>query len=491
MTRQTDPAGETPSTASGASGTSRAHGPSDGPGSAGVTIRRAVPLQGTAQDPGTALTPGAGRPDQASAELTAPLPPPAPGASAASAVSSEPAPSEGAPTGPVRTGNEEEDAGEGAEGASAAGEEQAAAGSTVTKSAPGLAPAESGAVTSAPDTAASEPDADTVVVAGGSGGAGPTAAGQAHTGPKKPMLAAAAIVGAILIGVPFLVAGQGDREEGGSDRTDNAAGTVLDTDRNPHASESYGTESPSPSASTSSSPSNSPEEKQARDEKAAPVVQEQKASPTASQSAKPKQGKATTTSSAEKLRQKANAASSAGNILLKNATTGLCADVPNYGNGKIDGPVNQYPCDGTTADNQLWNLEVAQAKGGPQGPLCSSSGTARTSSAWTCPTTVRRPRAPTSPSTTAGRVRTTSCGGSTPARTARTGSAVTPATTSAWDSKGRLRRQRRASGDRRMRDRGPLAPLTRAKAAIRPDTDARPRTDSPQRTPTTDRRRPE
>lgn len=367
MTRQTDPAGETPSTASGASGTSRAHGPSGGPGSAGVTIRRAVPLQGTAQDPGTALTPGAGRPDQASAEPTAPLPPPAPGASAASAVSSEPAPSKGAPTGPVRTGNEEEGAGAGAEGVSAAGEEQAAAGSTVTKSAPGLAPAESGAVTSAPDTAASEPDADTVVVAGGSGGAGPTAAGQAHTGPKKPMLAAAAIVGAILIGVPFLVAGQGDREEGGSDRTDNAAGTVLDADRNPHASESYGTESPSPSASTSSSPSNSPEEKQARDEKAAPVVQEQKASPTASQSAKPKQGKATTTSSAEKLRQKANAASSAGSVLLKNATTGLCADVPNYGNGKIDGPVNQYPCDGTTADNQLWNLEVAQAKGGPQG----------------------------------------------------------------------------------------------------------------------------
>ncbi|MGK3940967.1 RICIN domain-containing protein [Streptomyces caeruleatus] len=360
MTRQTDPARETPPTASSPSGATRAGGSADASGSSGVTIRRAVPLQGTAQDPGTALTPGAGRP-KANAEPTAPVPSPAPGTSSTSAAFSAPARPEGAPTGPVRVGN----ADEGAEGASEAGEEQA--GSTAGKTESASAPAEPGAAASAPDTTASEPEADTVVVAGGSGGEGPAAVGQAHSGPKKPMLAAAAIVGAILIGVPFLVAGQGDKEERGSDRTDNAAGTVLDADQRPQASESYATQSPSPSPSTSSSPSKSPEEKQPKGEKAVPVAQEKKASPTASRSAKPSKGKAPTLSSAEKLRQKANAASSAGNILLKNSTTGLCADVPNYGNGKIDGPVNQYPCNGTTGDNQLWNLEVAQAKGGPQG----------------------------------------------------------------------------------------------------------------------------
>lgn len=363
MTRQTDPAGETPSAASHSSP---------------VTIRRAVPLQGTAQDPGTALTPGAGRSGKASAESTASVPAVAPDASAASEAPPQPGPHEGTPSESVRTGNagEGKAEAEGTEASSGAAEAQAAARATATAptsvpdtapAAPDAAPDEPGAAKTGLDTAVSEPDADTVVVASGDGGAGPTAVGEAHARPKKPMLAAAAIVGAILIGVPFLVAGQGGKDEKASDRTDNAAGTVLDTDRMPHPSESYGTQSPSPSPSTSPSPSESPEEKRAEEEKAVPVANQEKETPKATRSAKPKTDKATTAGSAAKLRQKANAASSATNTLLRNSTTGLCADVPNYGNGKVDGPVNQYPCDGTTADNQLWNLEVAQAKGGPQG----------------------------------------------------------------------------------------------------------------------------
>ncbi|WP_202231841.1 RICIN domain-containing protein [Actinacidiphila reveromycinica] len=63
----------------------------------------------------------------------------------------------------------------------------------------------------------------------------------------------------------------------------------------------------------------------------------------------------------------ANAASSASQVLIVNVTTRLCADVPGYGKGTSDGPVNQYDCDGTAGDNQLWDLQVASKSGGPNG----------------------------------------------------------------------------------------------------------------------------
>jgi hypothetical protein len=40
--------------------------------------------------------------------------------------------------------------------------------------------------------------------------------------------------------------------------------------------------------------------------------------------------------------------------LLYNATTGKCADIPGFGAGRVDGPVNQYTCDGSANDNQLF-----------------------------------------------------------------------------------------------------------------------------------------
>ncbi|MFG2792155.1 RICIN domain-containing protein [Streptomyces sp. NPDC048419] len=55
----------------------------------------------------------------------------------------------------------------------------------------------------------------------------------------------------------------------------------------------------------------------------------------------------------------------ATNVLLRNTTTKKCADIPGYDEGKSDGPVREYTCDGTSNDNQLWNLEVKYPKGGP------------------------------------------------------------------------------------------------------------------------------
>jgi hypothetical protein len=42
--------------------------------------------------------------------------------------------------------------------------------------------------------------------------------------------------------------------------------------------------------------------------------------------------------------------------LLYNVTTGKCADIPGFGAGQIDGPVNQYTCNGSANDNQLFYL---------------------------------------------------------------------------------------------------------------------------------------
>ncbi|PWI13047.1 hypothetical protein DI272_02030 [Streptomyces sp. Act143] len=339
-----------------------------------MTVRRAVPLQGTAQDPGAALTPGGGGRGGTGTASTAAAPAAAPDASAAAEPAAVPAPPPNPRSEPARTDNESA-AGAGSKGAepTAAVREEEAPRPSAPSAEPGaavpaLAPG-AAVPSSAPGVAATESGPDVVAAGSGNGGTGAAAVGEAHGGPKKPMLAAAAIVGAILIGVPFLVAGQGDKDDRGAERTDNAAGTVLDTDQVPHASESYATESPTPAASTSASPSSSksPEEKQAKDTHRAPVVKPQQATPTAGVSEKAEQKKATTVSATEKLRRQANAASSARSILVRNATTGLCADVPAFGNGKVDGPVNQYPCNGTAADNQLWNLEVAEAEGGPQG----------------------------------------------------------------------------------------------------------------------------
>ncbi|WP_327270466.1 RICIN domain-containing protein [Streptomyces sp. NBC_01218] len=42
---------------------------------------------------------------------------------------------------------------------------------------------------------------------------------------------------------------------------------------------------------------------------------------------------------------------------IRNVTDGLCMDLPGYGSNGITTPISEYPCNGTTADNQLWWLD--------------------------------------------------------------------------------------------------------------------------------------
>ncbi len=125
-------------------------------------------------------------------------------------------------------------------------EASAAAGGTGTASAaePSSEPAAAAAASGG------SPEAATAVASPGGGAGTHTDEEPPGNRPKKPMLAAAAIVGAVLISVPFLVAGQDDDRKPEKDQTQNAAGTVLDAQRVP-APETYTSESPKPSVKPS------------------------------------------------------------------------------------------------------------------------------------------------------------------------------------------------------------------------------------------------
>lgn len=211
-----------------------------------------------------------------------------------------------------------------------------------------------------------DPEAPVGVLFAGNDDGGDDASGDASSPgrPRGPMLAAAGIAGAVLIAVPFLVLGMGDDD----DHTVNAApvgGTTLDpglAGKEPAAD--YAADSPSPSASPSPAKSASPKAP-------APKVRSAprsavKETPVAKHSAKPKPKTDTKKDAALARRQIIQALSNRGNAMLVNLNTGKCADLPNFGKGKAEGPVNQYICR-SAQDNQLWDLTMIHPDGGPGG----------------------------------------------------------------------------------------------------------------------------
>jgi hypothetical protein len=160
--------------------------------------------------------------------------------------------------------------------------------------------------------------------------------------PNKPVLAAVAIGGAVVLAIPILLIGTGSHHDKKHPAVP-AAATVLPGDGQPPAgafASASPTVTPSPSAS-------------------------------AKKKAKPKKtGKAGKTEKAGKkvvADGKKAVWAGAANVLLKNAASGLCADVPGYGKGSTDGPVAQYYCALGDADNQVWSLGVMRDLKGPGG----------------------------------------------------------------------------------------------------------------------------
>ncbi|WP_436942764.1 RICIN domain-containing protein [Streptomyces sp. SudanB66_2053] len=176
--------------------------------------------------------------------------------------------------------------------------------------------------------------------------------------PRGPMLAAAAIAGAVLISVPIVVLGLSDDDEQQTVSTESVDSLALEPDMSDDEPPSmYVVESPSPTSSPSASKPDSEVKKEAPQvvTKKKPVEQ-----------ATPKKEEAKK-SDPLTPRQLANALSKRVNVQLQSVETGKCADIPYNGKGKADGPVIQFGCRSTTTDNQLWDFEVVEGDGGPGG----------------------------------------------------------------------------------------------------------------------------
>ncbi|MFB7496777.1 RICIN domain-containing protein [Streptomyces sp. NPDC056161] len=208
----------------------------------------------------------------------------------------------------------------------------------------------------------------------GDGPDDPDAATDASGRPRGPMLAAAAIAGAVLISVPFLVIGLVRDDAERTVNTASIGGTTLEpgtSDRGPAAD--YQADSPSPSTSPSPTRSASPSPTKSVSSGSGAAATEVRAAPQAYSQPKstPKATKKAETAvkkaAAPTGRQLANALSHRANVLMENKATGKCADIPDFGKGTKDGPVNQYICRPTTADNQLWDMKVTDSDGGPGG----------------------------------------------------------------------------------------------------------------------------
>ncbi|NUS23063.1 MAG: mannose-binding protein [Streptomyces sp.] len=236
-------------------------------------VRVAVTLSASPEPPEGALTPG----------RTVPVP---------EAATGEPAEHEGAAAGPTRPETGGEDAAEEATTLSGTSvtreprEEPATAEKPESGEAEGGAQGEFRGEVPAPAGAAPRVATDT-----GHPGAD---SGESHGGrPKKPMLAAAAIVGAALIAVPFLLMG-GAKDDDGKQETASSVGnedadTVLGAGATNQAPDGYATRTPSaaPSEKPSKKPEPSPERsKESKDGVGTASDTKPKTTPSATRSAR-------------------------------------------------------------------------------------------------------------------------------------------------------------------------------------------------------------
>ncbi|MEV5872562.1 RICIN domain-containing protein [Streptomyces tendae] len=161
--------------------------------------------------------------------------------------------------------------------------------------------------------------------------------------------------------MPIVVLGLSDDDEGQT----VSAKPVGDLPLKPTLSEdeppsTYVIESPAPSSSPSVSRSAAPKPN-TKVKEATQAVTEKKPM----EQVTPK--KETKSPTPLTPRQLVNALSNRVNVQMRSIETGKCADLPYFGKGQADGPVRQYDCRPTTKDNQLWDLKVVDADGGPGG----------------------------------------------------------------------------------------------------------------------------
>lgn len=321
----------------------------DKEGPSGPTVRRTVTMPGTIADPGSALRPQAGRDEAREAEATpAPVHGPTVRTTPSTAATSD-------ESSASSTGEASPD--------EAVADDASAEKSSAEKSSIGKAADDASSARASDD----QGDAGVGILTAAEGGSPPAASqgdGASDDGdeppsgrPTKALLAAAGIGGALLIAVPLLVAGTSDKDDSkpAAMAREASAHTMPANDKDDapgvYAPKSPSHDTPSPKA-TVKAKSRAPESSAAPSP--AKKEPEVKPSPKASKKASPKKAVTAIDYSNKK------------NVLLKNVVTGKCADIPYYGKGRVDGPIRQYDCDGTDADNQVWDFEVRYKGLGPR-----------------------------------------------------------------------------------------------------------------------------
>ncbi|MGW6461547.1 RICIN domain-containing protein [Streptomyces sp. NPDC055078] len=257
--------------------------------------------------------------------------------------------------GNATAGNSSAATGEATAGNSEAGEEQgrgAAEGAGARRLAAVAAPGQGQGVTA--------------TAAAGAGGDSPDSDEGGSGRPRKPVLAGAAMAGAILIAVPLLVMATGKDDEEGKVVKTSATDTVLDQGGEPAGA--FVAEKPSPTG-TKPKKSPSPTETSTKAKAKAP---EKASAPTAGVNAvQPHQPSNAPNKPKEVARKKVSAAAASlpavlTRVLIKNNTNSTCVDIPTA-SGRPDGPVHQSTCNSNSDDNQLWNVEKRNGAAGPGG----------------------------------------------------------------------------------------------------------------------------
>ncbi|MDT0471504.1 ricin-type beta-trefoil lectin domain protein [Streptomyces sp. DSM 41014] len=341
-------------------------------------MRRAVTMRGTAAEPDAQVL----RPRTAEEEVVAPTREPASSGDAAAHGEVGGPPAVVAPPSSPRGEADSAEAGPAeptAPAAPAASETPVTSGADADSAAePASAAKNAGDESGAGDTG--DLGAGAVGALGASEGGSPPGASRGETAsggdeppsgrPTKALLAAAGIGGALLIAVPFLVMGthHGDRTEPAA-LAEKASARTLQKDEEPVRPGEYAPKSPP--AEAPSPKTEAPEEKRPTPLSPTPTAE---ATAEVKEKKKEESGKDGKEEKKEQKAQKAeqkkavaapNYANMKG-VLLRNISSTLCADIPYYDKGKVNGPVNQFYCDNTDKDNQLWDFEVRYKGQGPR-----------------------------------------------------------------------------------------------------------------------------
>ncbi|MGW1781789.1 RICIN domain-containing protein [Streptomyces sp. NPDC002143] len=228
-------------------------------------------------------------------------------------------------------------------------------------------PVGSAAPTAAAASASDDDDTQVTASVGADGGDGEPPSGR----PAKAMLAGAGIVGALLLAVPLLFIG-GDEDDRSAEQTEPASGVVLPKQlRSGAPTPAYGTASPT----ASPTPTTSADGAGATDtDRNKPGSQSGSPATTGTQKSTSVSGTTTTASQTPRpaltpkvaAQPTVNIANSK-NIMLKNASTAMCADLGGSAKGKLGAGVFQEYCYRGTVDNQMWNFEVRYKGAGADG----------------------------------------------------------------------------------------------------------------------------